>query len=249
MCDSCVARLCSGEPGPPPLFSPGGSRGFVFFVVWWGVQAYLKVLFGDSYEMGFETHPVDAVRAEASTRLILGMRLAVYNELRKRAGADGRGGSSDGRGGSTDGRGGEDAAGPISRGRVPSGRCSGDGTARGIKRMYDLASKTADYSVRYDSARIGRMLEGEYQSLDGYMRLLGTAHQLGLLQSVETAHGLVPATEAVFQGEFLFEKLKRGVSTKSAPKVVMKMEETEAYLVAHASELRGGFLPRGCPAA
>ena len=105
--------------------------------------------------------------------------------------------------------------------------------------MYDLASKTSDKSVVYDNCRLGRFLSGDYRQLDGYMRLLGTAHQLGLLQSVETLNGVVPATEAVFQGEFQFEKIKKGVSTKTAPKVVLKMEETEDYLAAHASELKG----------
>ena len=119
------------------------------------------------------------------------------------------------------------------------GRVSGaglDATTRGIQRMYDMAMRGKDMTVVYDFGSF-RLLDGVYKKMEGYMRLLGAVHQLGLLEKVEMENGYVAATEAVLDGALLFARVKRGQSTMSAPAVVLKREETEAHLAKKRAEL------------
>ena len=143
-------------------------------------------------------------------------------------------------------RGGEDVAGSSSLSRVPSRRSSGaglDSATRGIKKMYDLAMRSESMTVAYEHAAF-RHLDVNYKFLDGYIRLLGVAHQQGLLEQVETDQGMVPATDAVLQGALSgglqFGKVKRGSSNLSAPRVVMKAAETEEYLKRKLGEVGCG---------
>ena len=51
--------------------------------------------------------------------------------------------------------------------------------------MYDVGTRSGDMTVAYDYAAF-RLLEGNYRNSEGYVRLYGAAHQLGLLERVET---------------------------------------------------------------
>ena len=51
--------------------------------------------------------------------------------------------------------------------------------------MYDVGTRSGDMAVAYDYAAF-RLLEGNYHNSGRFVRLYGAAHQLGLLERVDT---------------------------------------------------------------
>eukprot|EP00959_Pyramimonas_sp_CCMP1952_P350503 7343475-Pyramimonas_sp.AAC.1 len=106
-------------------------------------EAFLKTLFGESWVMVDQTHPVDMPMAEASLRCDLAMRFAVYNELQCKLARDKASLTS-----SKGGEDGEEVEDIASGGKPTPGQQSP--LEKALRKLLNVAQQSTENVVEYD---------------------------------------------------------------------------------------------------
>jgi len=161
-------------------------------------EAFLKCVFGDAWEMSTTTHPVDVVYAERAARCVVATRLAVYNEIRKKASQHGvpRGG-------------GDASMPPVIVNDAAGVSTAPQELASAVSRVLACVQAPGSPAIyRYSTLRSWDI----YRGVEGWLKLLTSMHMAGLVASVEVAErGFVPVAEALTEG--VFQKIRKGRGT------------------------------------
>ena len=194
-------------------------------------EAFLKKIFGESWEMVDESHPVDMPMAESALRCDLAMRFAVYNELEYKLARDKAASAHGSKHGVDDGQ----DPGDIASGskRVVGKESEFEWV---LKKMLYFAEQNEENTVAYNCDAF--KARSNYKGADGWCNFLAQAHGHQLVDKIfsEEANGLVPAIQAILNGEV--GRVKTTGGKNKGPSFVLDVAKVKAWL---ASE--GGTQP------
>ena len=186
-------------------------------------EAFLKILFGNSWVMIDESHPVDLPMAEVSLRCDLAMRFAVYNELQQKLAKASAGPGSVAK---TNGEDGEGAA------DIPSGNVRVPGKATEFEKATRKILRTAQQNEEGRVEFNGDMLKHHptYKGAKGWCQFVAHAHAQKLITKIAGEGGrMLPAVEAILDGQVELAESTTARRSKG-PAFILSCVATSAWL-------------------
>ena len=185
-------------------------------------EAFMKTIFGETWQMANESHPVDMPMAEASLRCDLAMRFAVYNELQHKL-AKAAGQSSGGKYAGQDG----EADGEIPSGPKRLSEKQGE-FEKVLRKMVQFAERNAEGKIEFDPNAFRH--RAAYKGSDGWCKFLAQAHGHQLIEKIYSeGKGMVPAVDAILDGEVGTMRVRGGKT--SGPSFILDTAKVAAWFL------------------